>query len=140
MPGLPYEGTPPPDAAPPEGYVEDEGMREPAGLDMALDDINPPAAPARRERESRPELSETALALMGRIGKNKVYENKNAPGGVGLYEKIRGNPVRVLASQAFGNHDSPQRIAALAAQLNVQDPSGWLCTSHIHTDGKDRPA
>ena len=93
MPGLPYDGTPPPgEEIPAEVSALDrplEEYTEPSALDRPLDEYNPTR-----------EVPEHVQSLMGRMSKGKVYLLEESPAVVMMNdgERLRQNPVRALHS------------------------------------------
>lgn len=81
--GLPYDGTPPPEEQP------QARSEEPAGLDMALDDLP-------SDRSQPKDVPEHVKSLMGRMGRGKVYLLDETPGIIHHDgdSRIRGDPVR----------------------------------------------
>ncbi|GFZ45542.1 hypothetical protein JCM24511_03268 [Saitozyma sp. JCM 24511] len=97
--GLPYDSTPPPEDPSTSGAGAMDQPLTDDPLDRPLDDYRPPVPDHVKE-------------LMGRMGQGKVYLLEDSPAiiHVDAEAKIRGDP----------------RIAALAEQLDEQDPTSWL--------------
>lgn len=100
MPGLPYEGTPPPEE---QIQVEPDALdrplgeyTEPSALDRPLDEYNPAHTSSR-------EVPEHVQSLMGRMSKGKVYLLEESPAVVVLDggDRLRRDPVRHLTSAAW---------------------------------------
>jgi hypothetical protein len=89
-------------------------------LDRPLDD-----APPRRRSGARSPVPEHVQALMGRMGKGKVYLADESPGII--------------------HHDAERRIARdprltrLALELDKQDPTDWLAAVSEGADAPIRP-
>ncbi|GMK56751.1 hypothetical protein CspeluHIS016_0305910 [Cutaneotrichosporon spelunceum] len=125
--GLPWDADDSGPTAPPPAPAE-EGMDVDTLLDRALDDA--PRRPGRRgrehERETRSPVPEHVQALMGRMGKGKVYLAEESPGII--------------------HHDAERRIARdprltrLALELDRQDPSAWLAAVSAAPEGEGSEA
>jgi hypothetical protein len=84
-PGLPYDGTPPPE----------DRRDEPSGLDRPLGDYTEPSALDRPLDDYEPAVPDHVQSLMGRMSKGKVYLLEESPAVVILdgEERIRRDPV-----------------------------------------------
>ncbi|KAL7420656.1 hypothetical protein Q5752_004607 [Cryptotrichosporon argae] len=98
--GLPYDAPSPSAAAPAEPATDADGDHP--MLDRALDDYVTPQA----------DVPEHVQGLLGRMGRGKVYLVEESVGIVHHDgdRRIRGDP----------------RLAALAQDLETQDPTAWL--------------